>query len=62
MFLEEDGTISVVQGDSSFLTSHNALEQELNEKIARNRGLFNIATDKIRLEQFEAYKNIVTKK
>ena len=62
LFLEEDGTISVVQGDSSFLTSHNALEQELNEKIARNRGLFNIATDKIRLEQFEAYKNIVTKK
>lgn len=62
LFLETDGSISVVQGDSSFLTTNNTAEQELSEKIARNRGLFNIATDKIRLEQFEAYKNIVTKK
>ncbi|MBR2467980.1 MAG: hypothetical protein IKB42_02940 [Clostridia bacterium] len=62
MFLNDDGTMDIVQGDSNFLTEDNTAEIELSKKLAHNTCLFDLAESKLREEKFKAYGNIVSKK
>lgn len=62
MFLNDDGTMDVLQGDSNFLAEDNTEEIELSKKLAYNNCLFDLAESKIKEEKFKAYQNIVTKK
>ncbi len=62
LFLEDDATLSYIQGDTDFLAENNSAEKVQSEKIAKNRCLFDMAESKIKEERFKAYQHIIEKK